>query len=216
MYRVPHRFIGVFKPTTQNMKPFITAAIVGVIAITSSFAKEVGKPAPAFTAKTAKGTEVSLASYKDKVVVLEWVNFDCPFVKKHYSSKNMQALQAAYTAKGVVWLTINSSAEGKQGHLTAEKFVEKTTAEASKATELLIDADGTVGKAYDAKVTPHMMIIGKDGNLAYSGAIDSNASTKAEDVATADKLFANALDAVLAGKEVTNATNKPYGCGVKY
>ena len=198
------------------MKPFITAAIVGVIAITSSFAKEVGKPAPAFTAKSAKGTEVSLANYKDKVVVLEWVNFDCPFVKKHYSSKNMQALQAAYTEKGVVWLTINSSAEGKQGHLTAEKFVEKATAEGGKATELLLDADGKVGKAYDAKVTPHMMIIGKDGNLAYSGAIDSNASTKAEDVASADKLFANALDAVLAGKEVTNATNKPYGCGVKY
>ena len=198
------------------MKPFITAALIGVIAITSSFAKEVGKPAPAFTAKTAKGTEVSLASYKDKVVVLEWVNFDCPFVKKHYSSKNMQALQAAYTEKGVVWLTINSSAEGKQGHLTAEKFVEKATAEGGKATELLLDADGKVGKAYDAKVTPHMMIIGKDGNLAYSGAIDSNASTKAEDVASADKLFANALDAVLAGKEVTNATNKPYGCGVKY
>lgn len=198
------------------MKPFITAALVGVIAITSSFAKEVGKPAPAFTAKTAKGTEVSLADYKDKVVVLEWVNFDCPFVKKHYSSKNMQTLQAAYTEKGVVWLTINSSAEGKQGHLTAEKFVEKATAEGGKATELLIDTSGTVGKAYDAKVTPHMMIIGKDGNLAYSGAIDSNPSTKAEDVATADKLFANALDAVLAGKEVTNATNKPYGCGVKY
>jgi peroxiredoxin len=198
------------------MKPFITAAIIGVIAITSSFAKEVGKPAPAFTAKSAKGTEISLANYKDKVVVLEWVNFDCPFVKKHYSSKNMQALQAAYTEKGVIWLTINSSAEGKQGHLTAEKFVEKATAEGGKATELLLDADGKVGKAYDAKVTPHMMIIGKDGNLAYSGAIDSTASTKAEDVAAADKLFANALDAVLAGKEVTNASNKPYGCGVKY
>ena len=198
------------------MKPFITAAIVGVIAITSSFAKEVGKPAPAFTAKSAKGTEISLANYKDKVVVLEWVNFDCPFVKKHYASKNMQALQAAYTVKGVIWLTINSSAEGKQGHLTAEKFVEKATAEGGKATELLLDADGKVGKAYDAKVTPHMMIISKDGNLAYSGAIDSTASTKAEDVAAADKLFANALDAVLAGKEVTNASNKPYGCGVKY
>lgn len=198
------------------MKPFITAAIVGVIAITSSFASEVGKTAPAFTVKTAKGTEVSLADYKDKVVVLEWLNFECPFVKKHYSSKNMQNLQAAYTEKGVIWLTINSSAEGKQGYLAADKLSEKATAEGSKATELLIDTDGKVGKAYDAKVTPHMMIIGKDGNLAYSGAIDSNPSTKAEDVATADKLFANALDAVLAGKAVTNASNRPYGCGVKY
>ncbi len=198
------------------MKPFITAAIVGVIAITSSFASEVGKAAPAFTAKTAKGTEVSLTDYKDKVVVLEWLNFECPFVKKHYSSKNMQTLQAAYAEKGVIWLTVNSSAADKQGYLAADKLLEKATAEGSKATELLIDADGKIGKAYDAKVTPHMMIIGKDGKLAYSGAIDSNSSPKVEDIATADKLFANALDAVLAGKEVANATNKPYGCGVKY
>lgn len=200
----------------KNMKPFITAALIGIITLASASASEVGKTAPAFTAKTAKCTEVSLADYKDKVVVLEWVNFDCPFVKKHYSGKNMQALQAAYTEKGVVWLTINSSAEGKQGHLAAEKFTEKAASEGNKATELLVDADGKVGKAYDAKVTPHMMIIAKDGKLAYSGAIDSNPSTKAEDIATADKLFANALDAVIAGKEVTNPNNKPYGCGVKY
>jgi len=198
------------------MKSLITAAIVGAIAVTSSFAAEVGKAAPAFTAKTAKGTEVSLSDYKDKVVVLEWVNFECPFVKKHYSSKNMQNLQAAYAEKGVIWLTVNSSAEGKQGYLEASKLAEKTEAEGSKATEVLVDTDGKVGKAYDAKVTPHMMIIAKDGTLAYSGAIDSNSSTKAEDVETADKLFANALDAVLEGKEVPNATNKPYGCGVKY
>jgi peroxiredoxin len=198
------------------MKPLITAAVIGIITLSSAFASEVGKAAPAFKAKTAKGTEVSLADYKDKVIVLEWVNFDCPFVKKHYSGKNMQSLQAAYTEKGVIWLTINSSAEGKQGHLAADKFTEKAVSEGNKATELLVDADGKVGKAYDAKVTPHMMIIAKDGKLAYSGAIDSNPSTKAEDIASADKLFANALDAVLAGKEVTNATNKPYGCGVKY
>jgi glutathione peroxidase-family protein len=198
------------------MKTLITAAIVGAIAVTSSFAAEVGKAAPAFTAKTAKSTEVSLSDYKDKVVVLEWVNFDCPFVKKHYSSKNMQNLQAAYTEKGVIWLTVNSSAEGKQGYLEASKLAEKTESEGSKATEILVDTDGKVGKAYDAKVTPHMMIITKDGTLAYSGAIDSNSSTKPEDIETADKLFANALDAVLEGKEVPNATNKPYGCGVKY
>jgi peroxiredoxin len=198
------------------MKPFITASIVGLIAITSSFAAEVGKAAPVFTAKTAKGTQVSLADYKHKVVVLEWLNFECPFVKKHYSSKNMQTLQAAYTEKGVIWLTVNSSAEGKQGYLEAAKLAEKATSEGSKATEILVDTDGKVGKAYDAKVTPHMMIIGKDGKLAYSGAIDSSPSVKADDVATAEKTFAKALDAVLAGKEVTNATNKPYGCGVKY
>jgi peroxiredoxin len=198
------------------MKTLITAAIVGALTISGSFAKEVGKPAPEFTAKTVKGTEVSLANYKDKVVVLEWVNFDCPFVKKHYSGKNMQTLQAAYTEKGVIWLSVNSSAEGKQGYLEAAKLAEKVAAEGSKASEVIVDTDGKVGKAYDAKVTPHMMIIAKDGTLAYSGAIDSKSSTDAADVASADKLFANALDAVLAGKEVTNGSNKPYGCGVKY
>ena len=198
------------------MKPFMTVAIVGAFAIISSFAAEVGKAAPAFTAKTAKGTEVNLADYKDKVVVLEWTNFSCPFVKKHYSSKNMQTLQVAYAEKGVIWLTVNSSAEGKQGYLPASELAEKAAAEGSKATEVIVDADGKVGKAFDAKVTPHMMIIAKNGTFAYSGAIDSMPSVKAEDIENADKLFANALDAVLAGKEVTTATNKPYGCGVKY
>jgi glutathione peroxidase-family protein len=198
------------------MKPFITAAIVGVITITSSFASEVGKAVPVFTAKTAKGTEVSLADYKDKVVVLEWTSFTCPFVKKHYSSQNMQNLQAVYAGKGVIWLTINSTAEGKVGYFPASELAAKASEMGNKATEILIDADGKVGKAFDAKVTPHMMIIAKDGTLAYSGAIDSMPSVKVEDIAGANKLFANALDAVLAGKEVTNATNKPYGCGVKY
>lgn len=198
------------------MKTLITASIIGALSIASSFASEVGKPAPAFTAKNVKGEQISLSDYKDKIVVLEWVNFDCPFVKKHYSGKNMQKLQADYTAKEVVWLTVNSSAEGKQGYLEASKLAEKTTAEGSKASQIIVDTDGTVGKAYDAKVTPHMMIIAKDGTLAYSGAIDSTPSTDAADIEASDKLFANALDAVIAGKEVANAKNKPYGCGVKY
>ena len=198
------------------MKSIISATLAGVLAITTSYASEIGKAAPAFTAKNVKGEEVSLSDYKDKVVVLEWVNFDCPFVKKHYSSKNMQKLQADYTGKDVVWITVNSSAEGKQGYLEGSKLGEKTMAEGSKASQVLVDTDGTVGKAYGAKVTPHMMIISKDGNLAYSGAIDSNPSTEAADIEGADKLFANALDAVIAGAEVQNAKNEPYGCGVKY
>lgn len=198
------------------MKSLITASIFSAFAFATSFAAEVGKEAPAFTAKNVKGEAVSLTDYKDKIVVLEWVNFDCPFVKKHYSGKNMQKLQADYTGKGVVWLTVNSSAEGKQGYLEGSKLAEKTEAEGSKASEVIVDSDGTVGKAYDAKVTPHMMIISKDGNLAYSGAIDSKPSTDAADIDSAEKLFANALDAVIAGEEVVNAKNKPYGCGVKY
>jgi peroxiredoxin len=198
------------------MRSIIKASIICALSLASAYASEVGKPAPAFTAKNMKGEEVSLSNYKDKVVVLEWVNFDCPFVKKHYSSKNIQKLQEAYTAKEVVWITVNSSAEGKQGHLAADEFIEKIAAEEAKPTQVIIDTEGTLGKLYDAKVTPHMMVISKDGNLAYSGAIDSVATTEPADIENADKLFANALDAVLEGKEVSNATNKPYGCGVKY
>lgn len=198
------------------MKSLITATLAGAFALATAHAAEVGKAAPAFTAKDTKGQEHSLSDFKDKVVVLEWVNHQCPFVKKHYSSKNMQKLQADYTGKGVIWLTVNSSAEGKQGYLEASKLGEKVAAEGSKATATLVDTDGTVGKAYGAKVTPHMMIIAKDGTLAYSGAIDSKASTDAADIESSDPLFANALDAVLAGKEVANAKNEPYGCGVKY
>lgn len=198
------------------MKSLITATIAGAFALAISNAAEIGKPAPAFTAKDTKGQEHSLSDFKGKVVVLEWLNFDCPFVKKYYSSENMQKLQADSTGKDVVWLTVNSSAEGKGGYLEPSKLGEKCTAEGSKATAVLVDADGTVGKAYGAKVTPHMMIIAKDGTLAYSGAIDSKPTTDAADIESADPLFANALNAVLDGKEVTNAKNEPYGCGVKY
>lgn len=198
------------------MKYLITAAIIGTFSFAISNAAEIGKEAPAFTATNVKNGKVSLADYKGKVVVLEWVNFSCPFVVKHYSSKNIQKLQADATSKEVVWLTVNSSAEGKGGYLEPSKLGEKTASEGSKATQVLVDADGTVGKAYAAKVTPHMMIIAKDGTLAYSGAIDSKPSTDAADIEGADPLFANALDSVLAGKEVANAKNEPYGCGVKY
>ncbi|QTN33604.1 redoxin domain-containing protein [Akkermansiaceae bacterium] len=198
------------------MKYSITATIAAAFSLAFSHAAEIGKEAPAFTATNVKNEKVSLSDYKGKVVVLEWLNFGCPFVVKHYSSKNMQKLQSDYTSKDVVWITVNSSAEGKQGYMEASKLAEKIDAEGSKATQVLVDADGAVGKAYGAKVTPHMMIVAKDGTLAYSGAIDSKPSTNAADIEGADPLFANALDAVLAGKEVANAKNEPYGCGVKY
>ncbi len=190
------------------MKPLIAAVVMAVAAI--------GKPAPDFTAENLKGESVSLAEFKDKVVVLEWVNFECPFVKKHYSSSNLPKLQETYAAKDVIWLTISSAAKGKQGYLEASEMAERAAKEGNKASHFLLDPDGKIGKSYGAKVTPHLFIIGKDGLLKYDGAIDSIASTKTEDIGTADKLFANALDAVIAGKEVTNPKNKPYGCGVKY
>jgi peroxiredoxin len=198
------------------MKNILLTTIVGAFALAAATAQEVGKAAPSFTVKDVKGKSVSLADFKGKTVVLEWVNFDCPFVKKHYSGGDMQKLQVSYTGKDVVWLSINSSAEGKQGYYEPSKMAERAMSDGNKATHVLMDTDGAVGKSYEAKTTPHMFIIDKDGKLAYNGAIDSKASTDAADVAGADKLFANALDAVIAGKEVANAMNKPYGCGVKY
>lgn len=198
------------------MKIFALATLAGAIALTTSFAKEVGKEAPLFTAKNTEGEEISLADHKGKVIVLEWVNYDCPFVKKHYQSGNMPKLQETYAGKDVVWLTINSSAVGKQGYLEPSEMVKRSEKEGNKAAHTLMDTDGTIGKAYDAKVTPHLYIIDKEGVLRYNGAIDSKPSTNVADVETADKLFVKALDAVLSGEEVENATNKPYGCGVKY
>lgn len=198
------------------MKTILFATLAGAFALVTATAQEVGKLAPAFTTKNVKGETVSLADFKGKIVVLEWVNFDCPFVKKHYTPGNMQKLQAAAAGKEVVWLSINSSADGKQGYYDSSAMAARATKEGSKSTQFLLDPTGTVGKAYDAKVTPHLFIIGKDGNVAYNGAIDSKPSTDSADITTAEPLFSNALDAVLAGKPVTNATNKPYGCGVKY
>ncbi len=198
------------------MKSIIHTAIFGAFALISAHAAEIGKAAPAFTAKNVKGGSVSLADFKGKVVVLEWVNYDCPFVKKHYASGNLPELQKTSSAKDVVWLTINSSAEGKQGYLEPSEMAGLAAKQGNKASHFLMDTDGKVGKAYNAKVTPHMFIIDQAGKLVYDGAIDSKATTDAKDVASADKLFLNALDAVLAGKDVPNAKNKPYGCGVKY
>jgi peroxiredoxin len=197
------------------MKSLITATLA-VLLSQAAFAADPGKPAPDFTGKTVKGEEVTLSSLKGKIIVLEWANYDCPFVKKHYSSGNLQKLQETYTAKGVVWITVNSSAEGKQGYYEPAKLAERSAKEGNKATHIFSDSAGIIGKAYNAIVTPHLFIINKEGLLTYNGAIDSKASTNVEDVVSADQIFATALDALLAGKEVPNAKNQPYGCSVKY
>jgi hypothetical protein len=148
--------------------------------------------------------------------VLEWLNHDCPFVRKHYSSGNMQSLQKKYTELGVVWLSINSSAPGKQGHCTPEKANELTTKHEAAPTAVLLDADGTVGRLYGARTTPHMYVIDAKGTLVYNGAIDDKPSTSTKDVAGAKNHVAAALDAVLAGRSPEVKTSKPYGCSVKY
>ena len=198
------------------MKSILLTTIVSAFALVAATAAEIGEAAPDFNTKDLNGKTVSLSDLKGKVVVFEWVNFGCPFVKKHYGSGNMQKLQADYTAKGVVWVTVDSAAKGKEADQEVSKMAKIAKENGDKSTHFILDMDGKIGKAFGAKVTPHMFIVNKDGTLAYSGAIDSKATTDQADVATADKLFANALDAVLAGKEVVNAKNQPYGCGVKY
>lgn len=154
--------------------------------------------------------------YEGSFVVLEWVNHGCPFVKKHYKSGNMQKLQEGYTAKDVVWLSICSSAPGKQGYCSADEAQEISAEKKSACSAYLMDEEGTVGRQYGAKTTPHMYIINPDGNLIYQGAIDSIRSTDPSDVRKADNYVAMALDAAMAGEPVESASTRPYGCSVKY
>lgn len=177
---------------------------------------EIGKPAENFTLADTKGKTHSLTDFKGKFVVLEWYNPDCPFVRKHYDGGNMQSLQKTYTEKDVVWLSINSSAAGKQGHYTPAEYNKLAADKKTAPTALLLDHDGKVGRLYNAKTTPQIFVINPEGNLIYQGAIDNNSSADAADIATSENYVKSTLDAALAGKPVANSATKPYGCSVKY
>lgn len=176
----------------------------------------IGKAAPTFTATDSNGKSHDLASFKGKYVVLEWLNHGCPYVKKHYNAKNMQTLQKAYTDKGVVWLSIISSAEGKQGYSTPAEANEAVAKHGASPTAVLLDPKGDIGRLYGAKTTPHMFVINPAGEVIYKGAIDSESSTDPADIAGATNYVTAALDAAMAGKPVATAQSKPYGCSVKY
>ncbi|MCX7611566.1 MAG: thioredoxin family protein [Ignavibacterium sp.] len=193
--------------------------LIGIFFLTNVLLAQqasIDSKAPDFKLKDSYGKEYSLNEFKGKTVVLEWINYDCPFVKKHYDSKNMQQLQEKYTQKGVVWFAICSSAKGKQGHFTNDEINKRSKEHGAKFTAYLIDEDGTVGKMYGAKTTPHMFIINSDGKLVYAGAIDDIKSTDKEDVKKANNYVSKALDEILSGKEVSTKTTTPYGCSVKY
>jgi len=176
----------------------------------------LGEIAPNFTLNDLDGKPVELASFKGKYVVLEWTNYDCPFVKKHYSSGNMQALQDKNVAEGVIWLTINSSAEGKQGNFPPAKWKELAAERKSSPTAILLDPDGKVGQLYMAKTTPEMFVIDPNGSLIYMGAIDDKSSTNVEDIKTAKNYVQQALDEAMALKPVSVPITRSYGCSVKY
>ncbi|HZP39346.1 MAG TPA: redoxin domain-containing protein [Methylomirabilota bacterium] len=177
---------------------------------------KVGQPAPAFTAPSTAGTPVSLASYKGKIVVLEWTNHECPYVRKHYESGNMQALQREATGQGVIWLTLISSAKGEQGYVTAAQADELTVSRKAAPTAVLLDEPGTVGRMYGATNTPHMYVIDTAGTLVYAGAIDDRPTTRRADVQGASNYVRAALEALRAGQPVKTPITRAYGCTVKY
>jgi len=176
----------------------------------------VGSAAPEFSVPDSKGKTQSLSQYKGKYVVLEWFNPDCPFVKKHYGGGNMQKLQEEFTSKGVIWLSVDSSASGKEGNLSPEQAEKKMSELKAHSTALLLDQDGKAGKAYGAKNTPHMFVINPEGKIIYEGAIDSKATPNPADIPNSTNYVKAALDEALAGKPVTTSISKPYGCSVKY
>lgn len=190
-----------------------------LITCASSFAMaeaKIGSPAPDFSIVDATGKTHKLADYKGKYVVLEWYNKDCPYVRKHYDSKNMQKIQGDMTAKNIVWLSVISSAPGKQGHLAAANAVKNAQKEGSKASAILLDEKGAMGKAYGAKTTPHMYLIDPQGVLRYNGAIDSNDSADPKTIATSENYIVRAVASAEKGEKIAKETSKPYGCSVKY
>jgi peroxiredoxin len=203
----------------KNMKTKLLTTLLTLAASTALFAADspaVGTTAPDFSLPDSKGKTQTVSQYKGKYVVLEWFNPDCPFVKKHYGSGNMQKLQEEFTAKGVVWLSIDSSAPGLEGNLTAEQAEKKIADWKTKQTALVLDPDGKAGRSYGAKNTPHMFVINPDGKIVYEGAIDSKATPNPSDIANSTNYVKVALEESLAGKTVSNANTKPYGCSVKY
>ena len=177
---------------------------------------ELGKAAPDFSLEDMDGKPRSLSEFNDKFVVLEWVNHGCPFVKKHYDSGNMQALQKDMKDKGAVWLSICSSAEGKQGHFSGEEWEKLNQEKGTNADAVLLDPDGAVGKSYGAKTTPHMFVIHPNGTLIYKGAMDDKPSTDRADIKSAQNFVRLAMDQSLAGRNVRYPLTRPYGCSVKY
>lgn len=192
------------------------AGLLASAAVSPALAVDVQQPAPDFTATGASGQPIQLSAYKGKVVVLEWTNHDCPFVKKHYESGNIQKLQKEAAAQGVVWLQVISSAPGQQGHVNAATAKQVNEYRDAKPAGTVLDESGAVGKLYGARTTPHIFVIDQQGKLAYKGGIDSIPSNRPEDIAQAEPYARNAIQATLNGQQVAKASTQPYGCSVKY
>ncbi len=194
----------------------ITASLSFGAASSAQAAATVGQPAPGFALSDTNGKAVNLADYKGKTVVLEWHNSECPFVKKHYDSANMQALQSKYTKDGVVWLSVSSTEPGHQDYKKPDVINALLKTSRASPTAYLMDESGSTGKSYGAKTTPHMYIINPQGTLVYAGGIDDKRSANVADIKSAKNFVTAALDEMKAGKPVSVSTATPYGCSVKY
>jgi hypothetical protein len=192
------------------------AGMIGFASMAAGAAPQIGQPAPEFTATDSKGQSLTLSQYRGKTVVLEWTNADCPYTRKHYSSGNMQGIQALAQKSGVIWLTVISSAPGKQGYVNGPAADALTRSRGAVPTAVLLDSSGTVGRLYGAKTTPHMFVIDKNGALQYMGGIDSIATADVGDIAQAEPYLKEAMLEVVQGKPAAHAVTRPYGCSVKY
>ena len=180
---------------------------------------KIDSTAPEFTLKNEYGELISLSDFSGKTVILEWTNHECPFVKRHYETENMQSLQKEYTANDVVWLSIISSAPNKQGHVTKQESIRLTADRNASPTHVLFDTDGEVGKKYSAKTTPHMYIIDSNKILRYDGAIDDLGMTGAlfnTDLSLAKNYVRLAMNSIADNKEIVDKKTRPYGCSIKY
>ncbi len=194
----------------------LTMSFFCLAARAESDAPGIGRAAPEFTAVDSQGNTQRLSDFRGKVVVLEWTNDGCPFTRKHYSSGNMQSLQALARKNDVIWFTVISSAVGKQGYVTGPGADELTRTRGASPTAVLLDPAGTVGRLYHAKTTPHLFVIDKNGALQYMGGIDSIASVDVSDIGTAEPFAKEAMLAVVQGQPVPHPVTRPYGCSVKY
>jgi peroxiredoxin len=194
----------------------LSAAIVLTSAMPAFAAVEIGKPAPAIEATDITGKPFKLSDHKGKIVVLEWTNHQCPFVVKHYSVGNMQKVQKEVKALGAEWVSIVSSAPGRQGHVTAEEAAKIVTDAGAEISAKILDESGAIGGAYGASTTPHMFVIDAAGNVAYAGAIDNNSSPDPKTIEGAQNYVLDAVKALAASQPVTVASSAPYGCAVKY
>ena len=200
----------------KNLLIAAACSLVAVVASAAATAATVGQPAPAFTAVDTSGKTVSLADFKGRHVVLEWVNPGCPYVQKHYSSANMQGTQKEAAAKGAVWLAVNSTATEHGDYKAPAAMAKWMQGQQAAAAATLMDVEGKVGRAYGARTTPHLYIVDPKGMLVYAGGIDNKPTANPADVAGATNHVKVALAETLAGNPVTQATTRPYGCSVKY